>query len=70
MRQAEHVDGPTADYAICGAGDDIVSILRADKRYGVDWVGVASCRGSSQRSLLDWKRRSGACVPEKDLPTV
>lgn len=31
---------------------------------------MASRRGSSEGRLLDWKRRSGACVPEKDLPTV
>ena len=31
---------------------------------------MASRRGSSQGRLLDRKRRSGARVPEKDLPTI
>ena len=42
----EHVDGPSADDTIGGAGDDVVCVLGAYKREGVDGVSVAACGGA------------------------
>lgn len=68
----QHVDGPGADYAVGGAGDDVVGVLGADKGEGVDGVGVASgvVGDSCEGGLGDRVGGFGADVPEENLAAV
>lgn len=59
----KHIDTPRADDAIGGGGDDIVSVLRADKVQGIDWMSVAkACAGEGR--LLYWMSRVCAGIPQ------
>lgn len=66
----EHVDGPGAEDAVGGAGDDVVGVLGADDVEGVDWVGVPGGVGACEGGFGDGEGRFGARVPEEDLAAV
>ena len=65
-RLGEVVEGPRADFAISGDGDEVVGVGSTDDLDTVDGVSVAVGR---EGGLLH-RRRFGPCVPHHDLARV